>query len=97
VLHCLAGKDISAMENPPYSPDLAPTDFWLFPKHKRVLKGKSFSGIEDIKSSMRKFLTDIPVLDFKNCFEQWLKRWEHRKELEGDYFEKILGCLQLLK
>jgi hypothetical protein len=29
-------------------------------------------------------LTDIPVEDFKNCSEQWRKRWEHCKELQGD-------------
>jgi hypothetical protein len=34
-------------------------------------------------------LTDIPVQDFKNYFEQWPKRWEHYKELQGDYFEKL--------
>jgi hypothetical protein len=33
-------------------------------------------------------LTDIPVQDFKNCFEQWPKPWEKCKQLEGDYFEK---------
>jgi hypothetical protein len=38
---------------------------------------------------VKKFLTCIPVKDFKNCFEQWPKCWEHCKELEGDYFEKF--------
>jgi hypothetical protein len=50
----LAGKDISAMDHLPYSHDLAPADFWLFPKLKRVLRGKHFSDIEDIKSSVKK-------------------------------------------
>jgi histone-lysine N-methyltransferase SETMAR len=75
----LAGKGISAMDHPPYSPELAQADFWLFPKLKSVLKGKRFSDVEDIKSSVKKILTDIPVQDFKNCFELLPKRWEHRK------------------
>jgi hypothetical protein len=54
-----------------------------------VLKAKRFSDFENIKSPVGKKLTDIPVQDFKNCFEQWQKRWEHCKELEGDYFEKF--------
>jgi hypothetical protein len=37
---------------------------------KSTLKGKRFSDVEAIKSSEKKFL-DIPVQDFKNCFEQW--------------------------
>jgi hypothetical protein len=57
-----------------------------------VRKGKRFSDIEDIKSSVKKMLADIPVQNFENCFEQWLKHWEHRKELEGDYFEKFLDA-----
>jgi hypothetical protein len=44
----LAGKGISTMDYPPYSPDLAPADVWLFPKLKSVLKGKRFSDVEDI-------------------------------------------------
>jgi hypothetical protein len=36
-------------------PDLAPADFWPFRKLKSVLKGKHFSDVEDIKSSVEKF------------------------------------------
>jgi hypothetical protein len=85
----LEGKGIYAVDHLLYSPDLAPADFWLFPKLKSVLKGKRFLDVEDIKSSVKKFLTDIPVQDSKNCFEQWPKHWEHRKESEGDYFGKF--------
>jgi hypothetical protein len=54
-----------------------------------VLKGKRFSGVEDIKSPVKKLLPDIPVQHFKNCFEQWLKAWEHSKQLKREYFEKF--------
>jgi histone-lysine N-methyltransferase SETMAR len=50
----LTGKGISAMGHPPYSPDLAPADFCLLPELKRMLKGKCFSDVEDIKSSVKK-------------------------------------------
>jgi hypothetical protein len=43
------------MDHLPYSPDLAPADFWLCPKLKSVLKGKCFSDVEDIKSFVKKF------------------------------------------
>jgi histone-lysine N-methyltransferase SETMAR len=42
----LAGNGISAIDHLLYSPDLAPADFWLFPKLK---KGKCFSNNENIK------------------------------------------------
>jgi histone-lysine N-methyltransferase SETMAR len=49
-----AGKGISAMDHPMYSPGLAPAEFWLFPELKSVLKGKRFSDVEDIKSYVEK-------------------------------------------
>jgi hypothetical protein len=75
------------MDHPPYSPDLAPANFWLIPKVKSALKGKHFSDFEDIKSLVKKGY--IPVQDFKNCCKQWSMRWEQCKELKGDYFGKF--------
>jgi hypothetical protein len=48
----LAGKGISAMDHPPYSPDLVPADFWLSPKLKSVVKEKRFSDVEEFKPSV---------------------------------------------
>jgi len=43
------------MPHPPYSPDLAPSDFRLFPKLKEHLKGRRFSCDEEVKSAVRKW------------------------------------------
>jgi transposase len=45
----LAKNSITKMGYPPYSPDLAPCDFWLFPKLKTALKGQIFADLSDIK------------------------------------------------
>jgi histone-lysine N-methyltransferase SETMAR len=42
----LASKQITVLEHPPYSPDLAPNDFFLLPKIKEILKGRHFDDIE---------------------------------------------------
>ena len=42
----LAKNNISVLEQPPYSPDLAPCDFFLFPKLKEVIKGTHFQDKE---------------------------------------------------
>jgi hypothetical protein len=44
---------------------------------------KCFLNVEKIKSAVKKKLINIPVRDFKNFFEQWMKCWEQCKELEG--------------
>jgi len=38
----LAERNIATLEHPPYSPDLAPCDFFLFPKIKSILKKPIF-------------------------------------------------------
>jgi hypothetical protein len=57
------------MDQLPYSPDLAPCDFWLFPKLKNALKGQRFADIPDNQSNM-KLLWGIPKNDFQDYFWQ---------------------------
>ena len=71
----------------PYSSDMAPCDFFLFPKIKRTLKGRRFTAIDDIKSELLKELKDIPEIEFEKCFEDWTKRWHKYIISNGDYFE----------
>ena len=47
----LASKQVTYLEHPPYSPDLAPCDFWLFSRMKAVLKGTHFASVEEIKAA----------------------------------------------
>ena len=63
------------MPQPPYSPDKAPCDLFLFPKIKRTLKGRRFPAIDDIKSASLKELKAIPKIEFEKCFEDSKKRW----------------------
>jgi hypothetical protein len=67
----LAKKSIMKLDHPPYLPDLAPCDFWLFPKLKTTLKGQGFSGIADIQGHVTTILQSIPEEGFQKCFEQW--------------------------
>jgi len=45
----LAKHGTAKLQQPPYSPDLTPCDFFLFPRLKKVLKGHQFEATEDIK------------------------------------------------
>ena len=49
---------------PSYSPDLAPYDFWFFPKLKSPLKGKRFQTIDEIQENMTGQLMVIPTMNF---------------------------------
>ena len=71
----------------PYSPDLAPRDFFLFPRTKRDLKGKRFQNVEEVREKTMEALKAIPLQEFQNCFEQWKKQWDKCIDSQGEYFE----------
>ena len=61
----LATKQITVLEHPASSPDLAPCDFFLFPKIKEILKGRHFEEIDDIRSNTTAALKAIPQNQFQ--------------------------------
>jgi transposase len=68
--------------HPPYSPDLAPADFFLFPKLKTTLKGRRFQTSEEIQENALRELRAIT-----EAFQQCKKRWERCIASRGEYFE----------
>ena len=66
----LAKHQITQVTQPRYNPDLAPCNFWLFPKLKSTLKRKRFQTIGEIQENTMGQLMEIPTKDFAECFEQ---------------------------
>jgi len=63
----LSSHGIPVVQQPPYSPDMAPCDFWLFSQLKTVLKGEIFEYIYTIKQNATSTLNTIPK-DFQKMF-----------------------------
>ena len=61
----LTQMGIKTVLHPPYSPDLAPCDFWLFPKLKENLRGNRYSTIEDMKEAVTRVLNTLIQEDFQ--------------------------------
>ncbi|EGI63610.1 Mariner Mos1 transposase, partial [Acromyrmex echinatior] len=74
VANYLARSNTPVVPQPPYSPDLAPCDFFLFPRLKRELKGKHWESVENIQKHVTMFLRDIPVEEFQRAFQAWQTR-----------------------
>ena len=68
-------------------PDLAPCNFWLFPKLKSPLKGRRFQTVNEIQENTAMQLMAIPTKDFGECFEQWKRCWGNCVRSRGAYFE----------
>lgn len=51
------------------------------------MKGKRFATVEEVKQKSLEGLKDIPISEFKKCFEQWNHRLEKCIVINGEYFE----------
>jgi len=83
----LTKNGMTPLTHPPYSPDLAPCDFFLFPRMKKVLKGKRFADVEEVKKKTTEALNGISLQEFQNCFVQWKTRLDRCIASHGEYFE----------
>ena len=71
------------MRHPPYSPDLAPADVFLFPKLKTTLKGHRFQTTQENQENVIREMHTITEI----VFEQWKELWQQCITSRGDYFE----------
>jgi len=64
----LTKHEMTVVPQPPYTPDLAPADFLLFPQLKSSLKGRRFQTIEEIEENLKRHLRAIPQNKFQDVF-----------------------------
>ncbi|UYV83425.1 hypothetical protein LAZ67_23000967 [Cordylochernes scorpioides] len=87
----LAKNNTLIMSQPPYSPDLAPCDFFLFPKLKRPMKGRRYATLDEIKTVSKEELKKVLKNDFLKCFEDWKNRW-HNRGLSFEYIQVLTSA-----
>ena len=71
VTNYLTKMGIKTVPHPPYRPDLAPCDFWLFPK----LRGCRYETIEEMKEALTKDIDTLTQENFHGAFQRLLKRY----------------------
>jgi hypothetical protein len=64
-------KGITVLDHPPYSPDLAPADFRLFPKVKSAMKVDRHDSIQDIPKEYTQVLSAIPQKEYSDCLQNF--------------------------
>ena len=74
---------ITTVPQPPYSPDLAHCDFWLFPK----LRGYCYETTEEMKEAVTKVIDTLTQEDFHGVFQKLLEQYNKCLAAGGDYFE----------
>ena len=86
---------IKTVPHSPYSPDLAPCDFWLFHKHR----GCRYETIEEIKEAVTKVIDTLTHDDFHGAFQKFLELYNKCIAAGGSYFEgdKSYMCVLSIK
>ena len=74
---------INTVPQPPYSLDLAPCDFWLFPK----LRACRYETIEEMKEAVAKVIATLTQEYFHGAFQKLLEWYNKCIAAGGDYFE----------
>ena len=97
--NALCHKSIAMMANldellfklllhPPYSPDLAPSDYWLFADLKRMLQGKRFGSNEEVILETEAYFETKDKSFYKKGIELLEKHWNQCLTLEGYYVDE---------
>ena len=76
---------VKTAPQPPYRPDPAPCDFWLFPK----LRGcRRYETIEEMKEAVTKVIDTLTLEVLHGAFEKLLEQYSKCIAAGGDYFNK---------
>ena len=83
---------MNTVPHPPYSQDLDPCDFFLFPK----FRGCRYETIEEMKEAVRKVIDTLTQEDFNGAFKMLLERYNTCITAGGDYIEGDLSSMCVL-
>ena len=76
------------LPHPPYSPDLAPSDYWLFADLKKMLAGKKFRTNEEVIAETEAYFEAKDKSFYKSDIEMLERRWNDCVALDGDYVDE---------
>ncbi len=74
-LALIGESGIDMLAHPPYSPDMAPSDYFLFPRLKAMFRGFRHETVEDMQEAVKQVLREIPEEDFASAIDSLPVRW----------------------
>ncbi len=88
VVNFLQATNTKVLPHPPYLPDLAPSDFFLFARLKRNMRGITFDSVDALKHCVDFELGQVAQWEFAHAMrDSWNKRIQSCIDHEGRYFE----------
>ncbi|CAO4378709.1 unnamed protein product [Caenorhabditis nigoni] len=81
----LMGYGWNLLPHPPYSPDLAPSDYWLFGDMTRAFEGRSFNSRGAVEAALKQYFASRPAGFYRNGIHKLRERWRHVVDNDGQY------------
>jgi histone-lysine N-methyltransferase SETMAR len=76
------------LPHPPYSPNLAPSDYHLFDSLKKALRGRRFRSDEEVRQAVHTWLCDQTKTFFSDGIKKLVERCKKCVDKQGDFVEK---------
>ncbi len=77
------------LPHPPYSPDLAPSDYWLFGEMAKHARGKSYSNIQHMSADLARWASEVETSWYSRGIKMLRERWERCIQMKGEYVEAL--------
>ena len=74
--------------HPPYSPELTPSDYWLFSDLKRMLQGERFGSNEEVIAEVEAYFESKDKSFYGKGIKKLEERWTECITLEGEYLDE---------
>jgi histone-lysine N-methyltransferase SETMAR len=73
------------LSHPPYSPDLAPSDYHLFRSMEHFLRGREFEDIDQVEAACQEFFNSKEPIFYRLGIELLGQRWLEVVDNNGEY------------
>ena len=78
-------KKLINLPHPSYSPDLAPSDSYLFGMLKNEFEGIRFENDDELEDAIKEEFPKIQKEELKSVFEEWIDRLQHYISNDDEY------------
>ena len=75
------------LDHPPYSPDLAPSDFHLFRSLQHYLKGTLFANINEARQALNSFFSSKEPEFYERGINKLPQKWQEVIDVDGEYYD----------
>ena len=87
-MDAVEGNEYELIPHPAYSPDLAPSDFFLFPNLKKDIHGRHFRSNKEVVAAVEEWVRDKDPGFFSSGLMALEHRWSKFVILKGNYIDK---------